>query len=605
MKKLTVFGSDNGVLKTDAEDEDNRLALAMACLLEEEEFVRDILALRRKARMMDGRTGIAEQLSAALDYKHAFSRCLPTQETHTRVSRMIGGRTPLSCAVEGGNTEIVRMLLENGEDVNEKDADASACTPLHWAAFNEPLANLELLLQQEVNIEAVNTDGHTPLALAARAYKPAAVDLLLEKHQPNINPRDTYGYTPLLLLANTMPEDPQDVEARQKIMRRLIEAGADMELRQGPKHRPALLVAAASGRCEDVAMLLEYGADVNARGAEGLTALDCAAIEGSVEMVQLLLDHNAKIDTQGFHKLTSLDQAIVVYDISKHSGSTAGTIFRPQIIELLLQRKPDLLLQRSESDLFDKEVTITGMAVRLGTPEMVQVLLRYPGSDVEQGPFRMSLLCWAAFNGRTDMVAMLIQQGVTLQGVDGRYGQNALSWAVFRGHQDVFTQLLQTPGFGWDDVDQLGRSALFHAAVADNGEMFEELRSRGSAVHRPDRFGLTPLFVAVQHGRENLVRKILEHHPLMQEPRDSFGRSLSWWMQSTGNDALRRTVQGYGMQLGEQAVIEESRFRSNLVIYVPLVWTEIIEGFSVVRGAESIGSAISSVSLGRAAAICW
>ncbi|OJJ71221.1 hypothetical protein ASPBRDRAFT_55840 [Aspergillus brasiliensis CBS 101740] len=199
------------------------------------------------------------------------------------------------------------------------------------------------------------------------------------------------------------------------------------------------------------------------------------------------------------------------------------------------------------------------MAIRLGTPEMVQVLLRYPGSDVEQAPFRMSLLCWAAFNGRADMVAMLIQQGVSLQGVDGRYGKNALSWAVFRGHQDVFTQLLQTPGFGWDDVDQLGRSALFHAVVADNEEMFEALRARGSAVHRPDRFGLTPLFVAVQHGRENLVRKILESHPLTQEPQDSFGRSLSWWMRSTGNNALRRTIQGYGMQLGEQAVIEEGR----------------------------------------------
>ncbi|OJJ71222.1 hypothetical protein ASPBRDRAFT_82568, partial [Aspergillus brasiliensis CBS 101740] len=177
---------------------------------------------------MDGRTGFAEQLSAALEYKNAFSSYLPTQEAHKKVSKILGGRTPLSCAVEGGNTEIVRMLLENGEDVNEKDADGSESTPLHWAAYMEPLKNLELLLQQEA--------------------------------------------------------------------------------RQGPQDRPALLVAAASGRCEDVAMLLEYGANVNASSAEGVTALDCAAIQGSVEMVQLLLDHNAKIDTQGFHNLTSLDQ---------------------------------------------------------------------------------------------------------------------------------------------------------------------------------------------------------------------------------------------------------------------------------------------------------
>ncbi|OJZ87328.1 hypothetical protein ASPFODRAFT_59757 [Aspergillus luchuensis CBS 106.47] len=199
------------------------------------------------------------------------------------------------------------------------------------------------------------------------------------------------------------------------------------------------------------------------------------------------------------------------------------------------------------------------MAICRGTPEMVKILLRYPGSDVEQGVLRMPLLCWAAFQGKADMVAMLIEQGTSLQGVDGRYGRNALSWAVIKGRQGVFAQLLHTPGVGLDDVDQQGRSALFHAAVAGHEDMFEELRSRGCAVHRPDQFGFTPLVVAVQHGRENVIRKILENHPLTQEPRDRFDRSLSWWMRLTGNDALREVIVGYGMQLGELSLREEIR----------------------------------------------
>lgn len=210
-------------------------------------------------------------------------------------------------------------------------------------------------------------------------------------------------------------------------MRRLIQEGADMEARQGSNGRTALHIAAARGSIEDMVLLLENGADVNISSAEGLTALDFAAIQGNLEMVTLLLDYNAKVDTLGIRKMTPLDQVIMANDNNKD---------RPRIIELLLQRKPDLLLQKSASYLLMEEVTTMGMAVCLGTPEMVRVLLRYPGSDAKQSVLRMPLLCWAAVQSKADMVETLIQQGVSLQEVDGRYGRNALSWAVIKGRQD-------------------------------------------------------------------------------------------------------------------------------------------------------------------------
>ncbi|GLB03162.1 hypothetical protein AtubIFM57258_007738 [Aspergillus tubingensis] len=511
VNQLTVRRHENGRWKNDAEDSESRLALAMVCLLGEEDTVSDLLAKRRRIRAMDGS--------------------------------------------KGGNAEIVRMLLENGEDVNETDVDDGRRVPLHWAAYDKNLEALELLLKHQANLEAVNADGHTPLALAARTYQVAAVNLLLEKYKPNVNPTDARGFTPLLTLVQTKPKSSQEAEARLKIMRRLIEGGADVEARVG-SDGPAALHSAALDCCfEDAAILLENGADVNVSTREGLTPLACAAIQGNLEMVKLYLDHNAKVDKPGVQNMTPLEMVIMAQHDWWECGIKVDNTFRPHIIELFLQRRPDLLLQKSECNLFLKGTTITGMA----TPEMVKILLRYQGSDVEQGVFRMPLLCWAAFQGKADMVTMLIEQGISLQGVDGRYGRNALSWAVIKGHQGVFTQLLHTPGFGLDDVDQQGRSALFHAAVAGHEDMFEELRSRGCAVHRPDKFGITPLVVAVQHGRENVIRKILENHPLTQEPRDRFGRSLSWWMRSTGNDALREVIVGYGMQLGGLSPIEEIR----------------------------------------------
>lgn len=41
------------------------------------------------------------------------------------------GLTPLSCAIEGGNVEIVRLMVEQGADVNE--IDARLMTPLEVA----------------------------------------------------------------------------------------------------------------------------------------------------------------------------------------------------------------------------------------------------------------------------------------------------------------------------------------------------------------------------------------------------------------------------------------------------------------------------------------
>ncbi|BCS00982.1 ankyrin repeat domain-containing protein [Aspergillus luchuensis] len=483
MKQLTIRRQENGRLTTDAEDCESRLALAMVCLLREEDTVSDLLAKRRRIRAMDGSTSYAETLMIASEYKNALNSIVASERDQEKVKKTIGGRTPLSCAAEGGNAKIVRMLLENGEDVNETDADGSRFVPLHWAAYDENLEALELLLKHQANLEAVNADGHTPLALAAQTYQVAAVNLLLEKYNPNVNPIDARGFTPLFTLVKTKPKNSWEAEARQKIMRRLIEGGADVEARKG-SYGPTALHSAAFGCCfESAAMLLENGADVNVSTREGLTPLACAAIKGNLEIVKLFMDHNAKVDTPGVLNTTPLEMVI----LAQHEfQNKAGNTFWPHILELFLQRKPDLLLQKSERNNFLKGTTITGMAICQGTPEMVKILLRYPGSDVEQGVLRMPLLCWAAFQGKADMVAMLIEQGTSLQGVDGRYGRNALSWAVIKGRQGVFTQLLHTPGVGLDDVDQQGRSALFHAAVAGHEDMFEELRSRGCAVHRPD-----------------------------------------------------------------------------------------------------------------------
>jgi len=51
------------------------------------------------------------------------------------------------------------------------------------------------------------------------------------------------------------------------------------------------MLAASHGRSDMVELLLDAGADVNARDEEGSTALMCACEHGYTNIIQLLLSH--------------------------------------------------------------------------------------------------------------------------------------------------------------------------------------------------------------------------------------------------------------------------------------------------------------------------
>jgi ankyrin repeat protein len=81
--------------------------------------------------------------------------------------------------------------------------------------------------------------------------------------------------------------------------------------------RTPLIWAVDSGHLPEAALLLEAGADVNARDAEtnSNTALSYAVQNGSLAMVQLLLRHGADPTIQGWMQLSALDRARDAADV--------------------------------------------------------------------------------------------------------------------------------------------------------------------------------------------------------------------------------------------------------------------------------------------------
>jgi len=142
--------------------------------------------------------------------------------------------------------------------------------------------------QQQSAVEAYNTDGEGPvpqtlLAWATSGGSKRAVEFLLHRGAGCIRIQDCYGQTPLSLAARW---------GREEVVRLLLDYGADIEARDSQGQTP-LSSAAGWGRETVVRLLLDCGADMEALDDEGKTPLKCAEEHMHEGVVRLLLDHGA------------------------------------------------------------------------------------------------------------------------------------------------------------------------------------------------------------------------------------------------------------------------------------------------------------------------
>ena len=77
------------------------------------------------------------------------------------------GASALHLAVLKDNGEIVKLLLENGADIEIKAKDQFQSTPLTWAAFWGLYEMAKLLLEEGADVNALDVDGNTPLVGAS------------------------------------------------------------------------------------------------------------------------------------------------------------------------------------------------------------------------------------------------------------------------------------------------------------------------------------------------------------------------------------------------------------------------------------------------------
>ncbi|MDE2767101.1 MAG: ankyrin repeat domain-containing protein [Chloroflexota bacterium] len=116
----------------------------------------------------------------------------------------------------------------------------------------------------------------------------------------SVGERDTLGRTPLHLVAS--------YGANRSVVGVLLERGADIDARDNYGDTP-LHTAIASDRLDVAVVLLENGADVDARDDFGDTPLHTAARVSKASAVEVLLDFGADIEAKDELDNTPLEEA--------------------------------------------------------------------------------------------------------------------------------------------------------------------------------------------------------------------------------------------------------------------------------------------------------
>ncbi len=188
-------------------------------------------------------------------------------------SRSKGGFTPVHLAAINGHYEIVRLLVEAGAGVNEKNLDGA--TALIKAVQGGHLAVVNLLIEAGADVNLKDEAGSNALFLAQMNNRPDIVSVLIKK--ADVNLRTAGGATPLHLAAVMNVKDVQ----------LLLEKGALINVQDSRGWTP-LHAAVSSSQIEIVRFLIAEGADQTITNKRGQNPHDLAHSKGYDDIGKLL-----------------------------------------------------------------------------------------------------------------------------------------------------------------------------------------------------------------------------------------------------------------------------------------------------------------------------
>ncbi|TVY76036.1 Ankyrin-3 [Lachnellula suecica] len=354
--------------------------------------------------------------------------------------------TPLTRAITlGFPIDLIKLLVEKGADVNAEDEHGRLA--LHHAAIlgNEDV--LRILLENGAEVDCTDTFRHSRTALhyATKFQKETAVQVLLE-YKAAVNTLDAKDRTALHLAAKGV---------RERIVELLLEKDADPKLADKEGNTPLHLavITLFGGSILAIELLLSKS-NVNAIDNDGATALHHAAKHGEEGAVPFLLEKGADLEI-----LDKAKRSVLHY--AAQNGSTA-------ILESLVREDTDLEAADEDGE------TALYIAAYYSRSDAVRLLLDKGASPNCKNNNNQTPIYQAVWEGELDMVKLFRDRGAALDVVESNFGYTLLHRACSEGREEIVRYLLKS-GHSVEVLDEDGWTPLHVAALNGYVEVMELL----------------------------------------------------------------------------------------------------------------------------------
>ena len=226
----------------------------------------------------------------------------------------------LADLIQHGNRKTALDMIRTGRaDVNEAQPDGTR--PIYWAVYKVDYELIDALIAKKAKVDVTNEFGSTPLTEAVKLADARIVKMLLDAAAP-VEGANQDGQTALMLAIKT---------AELPIVEMLVKAGANVNTVEKFQNQTPLMWAAAAPKNAGamVKLLLSKGADVKARAlysdwpnqissepraqyrpVGGLTALLYASRDGCYDCVEALLGAGAGVNVPTPEGVTPLMVAL-------------------------------------------------------------------------------------------------------------------------------------------------------------------------------------------------------------------------------------------------------------------------------------------------------